>query len=335
VGKGKKDKGKKAAASAYVFTSAEVAYRPPALVKTGIVALDAMVGGGIPRGRFIELFGPYKGGKTALAYEIARAFQQAGGRGRWTDAEHAFDGYTFKRFGGDMKTLDFDDVTDTVEVYVHKTEAWTDLHAREDVPKIDVLDSIAQLATEHENETDMTKRNLDRAGQIYRGFRRLGGKLSRSGTSLLFINQVRDKVGVYFGSPETTPGGKGPEFFATMRLRVSQGTLKKGKKVRVFGAGGRQVGMHVVVRVEKNRLMPSEGITTELLYLFDTGFHPTHGVLRLLCEFGIIDERTKGSEDGKEIFVHKGVVIGDEEAFIDENPELVRSVWSKFRPENE
>src|SRR5438128_155805 len=122
VGKGKKDKGKKAASAAYVFTTAEAAYRPPTLVKTGIVALDAMVGGGIPRGRFIELFGPYKGGKTALAYEIARAFQQAGGRGRWTDAEHAFDGYTFKRFGGDMKTLDFDDVTDLVEVDVHQAE---------------------------------------------------------------------------------------------------------------------------------------------------------------------------------------------------------------------
>ncbi len=332
MGRGKKDKRDGKAPKSYTFVTAESAYRPPALVKTGIVAFDAMIGGGVPRGRFVELFGPYKGGKTALAYEIARAFQDAGGRGRWTDAEHAFDGHAFKMHGGSLKTLDYDEDTDTVEEYVHKAEAWVEEHAKDRYPKIDVLDSVAQLGTKHENETDMSKRNLDKASLIYRGFRRLGGKLSRTGTTLLFINQVREKVGVFFGSPETTTGGKGPEFFATVRVRVSQGTLKKGKKVRVF-KDGRQVGMHVVVRVEKNRLMP-EGQETELLYLFETGFDASHGVLRLLANNGMIDERTKGSEDGREVFVYKGVVIGDEDAFVDDHPELLKAIWSKYRPEN-
>ena len=314
----------------YTFTSAAEAYRPPRLVGTGIVALDAAIGGGIPCGRFVEVHGPFKGGKTALAYEIARAFQQAGGRARWTDAEHAFDGFAFERFGGDLKSLDFDEATDTVEEYVHKAEDWIGAHARESCPKIDVLDSVAALGTVHENTTDMTTKNLDRAGQIYRGFRRLGGKVSRSATTLLLVNQVRERVGVFFGNPETTTGGKGPEFFSTLRLRIAQGTLKKGKRVRVLDGGGLQVGIRVVVRVVKNRLVPSDGVEAELLYRYSSGFDAVAGVLRLLADRGVIRETTRGSDDGVEAFEHDGKVIRDEEVFVDEHPELLRELWSGF-----
>ena len=340
--RGRLEKKRKGKAEVRPFRSLASAYREPRLIPVGLIALDAVVGGGIPLGKFVEFFGPSKGGKTALAYEVVRAFQQAGGlrrnkmdrRGRWTDAEHAFDMSVFERVGGDPALLDYDEKTDTVEEYFESAERWIEAYEHAAVPKIEVLDSVAMLGTTHEMEIEMDRRSLDRAGQIYRGFRRLAGRLARSSTTMLFVNQVRDRVGVYFGNPETTTGGRGPEFFSTLRLRLSQGCLKKGKRA-LIRVGNKIVGHRIVVRVDKNRSVPAEGQAVELEWHFLTGFSATAGTLRLLADHDLVAEKTRGSEDGVEIFEFGGKKITDEEVFIDEHPDLLKSLWSPYRPERD
>lgn len=358
---GRKPKGERKKRSV-VFTSLVEGYRPLRLVQTGIVALDAVLGGGIPRGHFVEVFGPSRGGKTALAYEVTRAFQQAGGpardrrallaagarpdakgrvrdsRGHWTVVGEHFDIEVFKRVGGDVDLLDYLYGANTVEDYFEGVaEPWIEQHAEDDVPKILTLDSVAMLGTKHEMETPMDKRDMNRAGQIFRGFRRVAGAMSTSGTTALFINQVREKTGVFWGSPETTPGGRSPEFFATIRLRLSQGTLSRGKRALIKTAG-QVTGHRIVVKVDKNRLTPAEGRAVELEWHFLTGFDATAGTLRLLADSGLVREtsarKSEGELEGSETFEYGGRRIESEEAFVDEHPELLREIWRRFRPEN-
>jgi recombination protein RecA len=298
-------------------------FRPVALVPTGVVALDHAIGGGIPAGKSVEIYGPYKGGKTFLALEIVRAYIGVGAEALWFDSEHALDEYVPGRIGIDPKLCQYDpDPPHTIEEFVEKTESWLDGRKKNKLGVV-ALDSVACLSTKHEMETPMDRRSLDRAGLIYKAFRRLSGPLSRTGTTLVFVNQIRERIGVVFGNPETTTGGKGPEFFASLRLRVSQGVLSK-KKVRVL-EDERPVGVHTLVYVEKNRLMP-DGQKVELLLRYETGFDATHGALRLLVSNGLLH----ASED-KDDFEYKGKAIADENAFVDEHPELFREIWRRYR----
>jgi recombination protein RecA len=316
----------KEAAPAYVFQSVATAHRGIRVLPTGIVGLDAMLGGGIPRGKMIEIYGPYKAGKTILMMEIARAFQSvAASESLWVDAEHAFDPAHFARLGGDNDRMYYDDEADTVEAVFATARAWAEKTEKAKGPRAVFLDSIARLGTVHEFETEMSKRSLDKAGLVYRGLRQVTGEFGRGDVTFVVVNQVRDKVGVFFGSPETTTSGRGPEYFASVRLRIAQGTLVKEKKVRVI-QGGRSVGMHVVIRTEKNRLMP-DSQQSEFKIMHMTGFDPIAGALRLLALNGII--KVKEPDE----FSYEGRVIDDDEAFIDTHPDLLRGIWAPFRPE--
>lgn len=326
------------------FRSVADAYVFPPVVPTGIIPLDAALGGGIMSGTMLELFGPSRGGKTAMAIEINRAFQAAGGpprsakdrRGWWQVVGEFFDAALFERVGGDPRLLDYNcDLETTVEAWFRRLRRWCLKHAVDRAPKAATLDSLAMLKTEGEVKAGLLDSSYDdRAKMIYRGLRDVAGVLSRTGTTLILINQVRQKRGVFFGSNETTPGGWGPEFFATQRLRLSQGTFKKGKKSIIRDGRDVAIGHRVQVRVDKNRLIPAEGQGVELAWMFATGFDPVAGSLRLLADNGLIEDRTKGSEDGVEAFEWGGKRIRDEEAFVDEHPELLIEIYRAFRPES-
>lgn len=328
----KKDKKEKRGGGGAPLTLA--AARRVTFVPTGIVALDHMVGGGVPRGRIIEVFGPFKSGKTVLAMEIARAFQQTGEDDvAWVDAEHALSADFFMRVGIDPEAIDYRDDLDTVEGFFSWYGQWINgeaersLRTRAKRTGVVVLDSMAALSSVHELEVEFEKRNLDRAALIGKGFRLTNGPASRAGITLVIINQVREKIGVFFGSPETTPGGKGPEYYASLRLRVHQGTLHKGKKVVIRDDAGVARGSRVIVDVKKSRFMP-DGQRTELEIHGDSGIDPVAGALRLLAENGVLSE---GKGDGPETFFYKGKEIKDHEDFVTKNAELFTGIWGRYR----
>ena len=172
----------------------------------------------------------------------------------------------------------------------------------------------------------------DRAKQNYRALRALQGPLSQSGTALVLINQIRQRrlPPGHFGNPETTPGGWGPEFFTSLRLRLAQGTLKRGKRA-LIREGGRIVGHRIQVRVDKNRMSPAEGQAVELAWMFATGFDATAGVFRLLADNGLLIEVTAGNEDGKEVYELNGKRVTDEAAFVDAHADLIREIYRAYR----
>lgn len=215
------------------------------VIPTGALTLDVALGvGGIPRGRVVEIYGPESSGKTTVALHILAEAQKLGGIGAFIDAEHALDPSYAKRLGVDIDNLLISQ-PDTGEQALEIAEALV----RSGAVDVIVIDSVAALVPRAEIEGEMGDSHIGlQARLMSQALRKLTGAISKSNTVTIFINQIREKVGVMFGNPETTPGGRALKFYASIRLEVRKTeTLKQGTDI---------VGTRTRVKVVKNKVAP-------------------------------------------------------------------------------
>ncbi len=214
-------------------------------IPTGSLSLDIALGGqGIPKGRICEVFGPESSGKTTLALHVVARAQKAGGIAAFIDAEHALDPGWAKKLGVDLDTL-LVSQPGSGEEAMHITE----MLIRSNAVDIIVIDSVAALVPRKELEGEMGDSHVGlQARLMSQAMRKLTGAIAKSKTSVIFINQIREKIGVMFGSPETTPGGRALKFYCSCRIDVRRiGQLKEGEEV---------VGQRVRAKVVKNKVAP-------------------------------------------------------------------------------
>ena len=219
--------------------------RKVASISTGALALDLALGvGGVPRGRVIEIFGPESSGKTTLALHIIAEAQKADGLTAFIDAEHALDPTYAESIGVDLENLYFsqpDNGEQALEI--------ADTLVRSGALDLVVIDSVAALVPRAEIEGEMGDSHVGlQARLMSQALRKLSGSLSRSGTAAIFINQLREKIGVMFGSPETTPGGRALKFYSSVRLDI--------RRIGALKAGNDTVGNQTKVKVVKNKVAP-------------------------------------------------------------------------------
>src|SRR5215208_361924 len=220
-------------------------YRKVASISTGALALDLALGvGGVPKGRVIEIFGPESSGKTTLALHIIAETQKEGGLAAFIDAEHALDPTYAQAIGIDLENLYFsqpDNGEQALEI--------ADTLVRSGALDLVVVDSVAALVPRAEIEGEMGDSHVGlQARLMSQALRKLSGSLSRSGTTAIFINQLREKIGVMFGSPETTPGGRALKFYASVRLDI--------RRIGALKVGNETVGNQTKVTVRKNKVAP-------------------------------------------------------------------------------
>jgi recombination protein RecA len=218
---------------------------PIEVIPTGSIALDVALGiGGLPRGRVVEIYGPESSGKTSLALHAVANAQRAGGIAAFIDAEHALDPEYAKALGVDTDAL-LVSQPDTGEQALEIA----DMLIRSGALDILVIDSVAALVPRAEIEGEMGDNHVGlQARLMSQALRKIAGALNHSGTTAIFINQLREKIGVMFGSPETTTGGKALKFYASVRLDV--------RRIETLKDGGEPVGNRTRVKVVKNKVAP-------------------------------------------------------------------------------
>ena len=214
-------------------------------ISTGSLSLDIALGGqGIPRGRVIEVFGPESSGKTTLALHVVAEAQKAGGIAAFIDAEHALDPSWAKKLGVDLEMLLVSQPS-----YGEEAMHITEMLIKSNAVDVIVIDSVAALVPKKELDGDIGDTHVGlQARLMSQSLRKLTAAIAKSRTSVIFINQIREKIGVMFGSPETTPGGRALKFYASCRIDVRRiGQLKEGEEV---------VGQRVRAKVVKNKVAP-------------------------------------------------------------------------------
>jgi recombination protein RecA len=247
-------------------------------VSTGSIELDIALGiGGIPRGRVTEIFGPESSGKTTLTLHVVAEAQKAGGIAAFVDAEHALDPSYAAKLGVNVDDL-LVSQPDTGEEALEITESLV----RSGAIDIIVVDSVAALVPRSEIEGDMGDSHMGlQARLMSQALRKLTGIISKSNTSVIFINQIRHKIGVMFGSPETTTGGNALKFYSSVRLDIRRiETLKKGEDA---------IGNRVRVKVVKNKVAPPFK-KAEFDVMYDEGISRMGGILDLGVNFDIINK---------------------------------------------
>ena len=214
-------------------------------IPTGSLSLDLALGGqGIPRGRIVEIFGPESSGKTTLALHVVAQAQKKGGIAAFVDAEHAFDPSWAKKLGVDLETLLVSQPSSGEEA-MHITE----MLIKSNAVDVIIIDSVAALVPQKELEGEIGDSHVGlQARLMSQSLRKLTGAIAKSKTAVIFINQIREKIGVMFGSPETTPGGRALKFYSSCRIDVRRiGALKEGEEV---------IGQRVKAKVVKNKVAP-------------------------------------------------------------------------------
>src|SRR4051794_25566862 len=247
-------------------------------IPTGAINLDAAIGvGGIPRGRVTEIYGPESSGKTTLTLHVVANAQRQGGVAAFIDAEHALDVEYARKLGVDVDSLLISQ-PDTGEQALEICE----ILVRSGAVDVVVIDSVAALVPKAEIEGDMGESHMGlQARLMSQALRKLTGAIARSRTSVVFINQLREKIGVMFGNPETTTGGKALKFYASLRLDIRRiGPVKEKEDV---------VGSHVRVKVVKNKVAaPFKQAEFDIMYA--EGISHASLVLDIASEAGIIDK---------------------------------------------
>src|SRR5205809_3065929 len=251
-----------------------------AVIPTGALAVDLALGvGGIPRGRVIEIFGPESSGKTTLMLHVIANAQKNGGLAAFIDAEHALDPGYAKKLG-----VNLDDLLVSQPDSGEEALTICETLARSNALDALVIDSVAALVPKAELEGEMGMATMGmKARLMSQALRKLTALLAKSKTTCIFTNQLREKVGVMFGNPETTPGGKALKFYASVRIDIRRkDTIKDG--------AGTAIGNHVKVKVVKNKVAPPFAEAEFDIY-FNQGIDRPGGILDVGVEQGVIDKR--------------------------------------------
>ena len=282
---------------------------------TGSLSLDLALGGGIPRGRIIEIYGPESSGKTTLTLHAIAECQKQGGTAAFIDAEHALDPAYARRIGVDVDNLLLSQ-PDNGEQALEITETLV----RSNAVDLIVVDSVAALVPRAEIEGDMGDAHMGlQARLMSQALRKLTGVISRSKATVIFINQIRMKIGVMFGNPETTTGGNALKFYASVRMdirRTSQ--IKVGEEV---------VGNHCKVKVVKNKVAPPFRIA-EFDIMYNKGISASGDILDLATKYGVVEKSGAW-------YAYKEEKIGQgREAtknYLEENPTVMEELDKKVR----
>lgn len=289
-----------------------------AAIPTGSLALDAALGiGGVPRGRIVEIFGPESSGKTTLALQIVAEAQGLGGVAAFIDAEHALDPSYASRLG-----VDIDEILISQPDTGEQALEIADMLVRSGAIDVVVIDSVAALVPRAELEGEMGDASVGlQARLMSQALRKLAGSLSKSNTTCIFINQLREKIGVMFGSPETTTGGRALKFFSTVRIDVRRvDSIKQGTEI---------VGNRVRAKVVKNKVAaPFRQAEFDLMY--GSGISKEGSILDLGVEEGIVGKSGAWYTYGTERLGQGREAAKD---FLRENPALRDEIETKIRSE--
>jgi recombination protein RecA len=280
-------------------------------IPTGSLSLDMALGGqGIPRGRVVEIFGPESSGKTTLALHVVAQAQRKGGIAAFIDAEHALDPTWAKKLGVELETLLVSQPSNGEEA-MHITEMLIRSNAVDAI----VIDSVAALVPKKELEGDMGDTHVGlQARLMSQALRKLTGTIAKTKTSVIFINQIREKIGVMFGSPETTPGGRALKFYSTCRIDVRRiGQIKEGEEV---------VGQRVRAKVVKNKVAPPFRVA-EFDMLHSDGISYEGDILDLAMARKLVVRSGAWFRFGD---VHLGQGREKVRAFLKENPAVTEKI---------
>jgi recombination protein RecA len=284
-------------------------------VPTGSLSLDIALGGGVPKGRIVEIYGPESSGKTTLTLHVIAEIQKKGGSAAFIDAEHALDPAYAKRLGVDTDNLLISQ-PDNGEQALEITETLV----RSNAVDLIVVDSVAALVPRAEIEGEMGDSHMGlQARLMSQALRKLTGVISRSNTTVIFINQIRMKIGVMFGNPETTTGGNALKFYSSVRMdirRISQ--IKQGDEV---------VGNRARVKVVKNKIAPPFQ-QAEFDIMYNKGISRSGDVLDLAVNRGLVEKSGAW-------FAYGGDKIGQgreaAKAYLEENPKAMNEIAVKIR----
>lgn len=285
-------------------------------IPTGALTLDVALGvGGVPRGRIIEIYGPESSGKTTLALHIIAEAQKRGGIAAFIDAEHALDPRYAENLGVDIDSLLISQPNNGEEA-LEIAEALV----RSNAIDVIVIDSVAALVPKAELDGEMGDTHVGlQARLMSQAMRKLSGAISKTKTTCIFINQIREKVGVIFGNPETTPGGRALKFYASVRMEI--------RRTQTIKDGDESIGAQTVVKVVKNKVAPPfKQATFDIMY--GTGISTSGCILDIGVEMGIIDKAGSWYSYGDE---RLGQGRENAKKFLEDNPDLMEEIDRKIR----
>jgi recombination protein RecA len=283
-------------------------------IPTGALSLDIALGGkGLPRGRIIEIFGPESSGKTTLALHVIASAQKEGGIAAFVDAEHALDPAWAKRLGVNLEELLVSQPS-----YGEEGLQIAEMLIKSNAVDVIVVDSVAALVPKAELDGDIGDSHVGlQARMMSQAMRKLTGAISKSKTTVIFINQIREKIGVMFGSPETTPGGRALKFYCSCRIDV--------RKITTLTEGDETIGIRMKAKVVKNKVAPPFKVA-EFDMLNKRGISLEGDVLDLAVNHRIVDKSGAWFNYGE---TRLGQGREKARTFFEENPEVMNEVKDK------